>query len=75
MECSFQYYIQINNSILQQWSYLEKVRAPSVPMRYIYDNVMDIVTHKLVNEEPAAAKQLFLKELDMIRQVSGDWYE
>lgn len=40
-------------------------------MRYIYDNVMDIVTHKLLNKEPMAAKRLFLKELDMIRQVTS----
>lgn len=39
-------------------------------MRYIYDNVMDIVTHKLLNEEPIAAKRLFLKELDILRQVN-----
>ena len=44
-------------------------------MRYIYDNVMDIVTHKLLNEEPMAAKRLFLKELDMIRQVTNSLSE
>lgn len=44
-------------------------------MRYIYDNVMDIVTHKLLNKEPMAAKHLFLKELDMIRQVTNSLSE
>ena len=57
--------------MLQQFQFIEKVRSPSVPMRFIFDTVMDSITHKLGGKTPEEAKQTLLGELDMIKQVGN----
>lgn len=64
-----QYYIQLNHCMEQQFRYIEKVRSPSVPMRYIYDVVMDVIMQKLIGFHGEQAKKVLLKELDIIKQV------
>ena len=58
--------------MLQQFQFIEKVRAPSVPMRFIFDTVMDIITHKLGGKSAEEAKQVLLGELDIIKQVGEE---
>lgn len=59
----------MNKAMLQQFAFIEKARSPSVPMRFIFDTVMDIITNKIGGQDADQARQTLLSELDIIKQV------
>ena len=63
----------MNKAMLQQFAFIEKARSPSVPMRFIIDTVMDIITNKLGGRDADQARQTLLSELDIIKQVELDY--
>ena len=57
--------------MIQQFHFIEKVRQPSVPMRHVYDLVMNVITNKL-GKSAEEDKKYLLQELDLLQQVYSE---